>query len=441
MQRLIWAQIGALICLLWTFSKAKAFELDLYLGAEPGYSMLSPNDTSVESKKSGYHMGVKVIPSLYFDKAVVDGTVGWFRNSMEGTPKANPIDTPQDVTTVTTQAGFSELSARWRMTPSWELGPIAMMTFGTETDFSPISSLGKTTNGFVGLQLLNAHRGRDAEEPTSGMAFRWGLSALRSITIKKRAVTLVNLNLHLGFTAAPLPSSSTKDVPPSTGPEAPPGDGEDPPPQESTAPAQASPTDSMEAGVKDPVAYAPPPPPKPPIDVAPLPQDPSPPVPPPPVAAPEPQAMGAGSIPGSPALAGVVYFPLGSFRLSSSEQQQLTLLAEALMRDLSSWESITVSGHTDTTGTVAVNKRVSLKRAQAVRSFLIKAGVPGDRIIAEGLGTEKILTKSSNGLSHARNRRAEIRVHKINQASLVSAFDSVRLLSALPSTCHGRVCR
>jgi OmpA-OmpF porin, OOP family len=70
-----------------------------------------------------------------------------------------------------------------------------------------------------------------------------------------------------------------------------------------------------------------------------------------------------------------------------------------------------VSGHTDTSGSAAHNKELSLKRAEVIVKELVSRGVPNKEIVAVGKGSEAPLVKPDNTpAKKAKNRRYEIRV-------------------------------
>ena len=70
-----------------------------------------------------------------------------------------------------------------------------------------------------------------------------------------------------------------------------------------------------------------------------------------------------------------------------------------------------VSGHTDTSGSAAHNKELSLKRAEVIVKELIQRGVPHNEIVAVGKGSEAPLVKPDNTpAKKAKNRRYEVRV-------------------------------
>jgi outer membrane protein OmpA-like peptidoglycan-associated protein len=71
---------------------------------------------------------------------------------------------------------------------------------------------------------------------------------------------------------------------------------------------------------------------------------------------------------------------------------------------------IAAEGHTDMEGGPDYNQRLSAKRAQAVASCLIKAGVGADQIEAAGFGASRPVAPNSTAQARAKNRRTEILV-------------------------------
>jgi len=67
-----------------------------------------------------------------------------------------------------------------------------------------------------------------------------------------------------------------------------------------------------------------------------------------------------------------------------------------------------IEGHTDSVGSVAMNNELSLKRAMAVRDYLIEQGVPASSIDVAGLGLSAPIADNSTAEGRARNRRVEI---------------------------------
>ncbi len=69
---------------------------------------------------------------------------------------------------------------------------------------------------------------------------------------------------------------------------------------------------------------------------------------------------------------------------------------------------INVEGHTDSIGNNAYNQELSERRAQSVKTYLVKKGIQPDRIAARGFGEDKPLADNKTALGRAKNRRVEI---------------------------------
>ena len=67
-----------------------------------------------------------------------------------------------------------------------------------------------------------------------------------------------------------------------------------------------------------------------------------------------------------------------------------------------------VYGHTDNSGSDAVNIPLSEKRAQAVEAYLLKKGLKTNRIEAKGYGSEKPIADNNTAIGKSKNRRVEI---------------------------------
>ena len=73
--------------------------------------------------------------------------------------------------------------------------------------------------------------------------------------------------------------------------------------------------------------------------------------------------------------------------------------------------NVVIEGHTDNVGSAAYNKKLSQKRADAVRKYMIeKGGIDAKRITAEGFGLEKPIADNKTKEGKAKNRRVEAAV-------------------------------
>src|SRR2546429_6601520 len=71
-------------------------------------------------------------------------------------------------------------------------------------------------------------------------------------------------------------------------------------------------------------------------------------------------------------------------------------------------DRIRVTGHTDSTGSVAHNEELSLRRAKAVRDVLQGRGVKPEQMLVEGMGPERPLASNATAAGRAQNRRVEL---------------------------------
>ena len=73
-------------------------------------------------------------------------------------------------------------------------------------------------------------------------------------------------------------------------------------------------------------------------------------------------------------------------------------------------EVIIAVGHTDSIGTVPYNQRLSVRRAEAVKAFLVSQGIERNRVYTEGKGESQPVADNKTKEGRAKNRRVEIEV-------------------------------
>ena len=103
-------------------------------------------------------------------------------------------------------------------------------------------------------------------------------------------------------------------------------------------------------------------------------------------------------------------FGVGSYRLSAQDQEELKKLAETA-KGLTGY-IIEVTGYTDSSGTAAINTKLSEQRAKAVVTCLLQqGGVPVRHIIAPGaMGEYGAAASNETKAGRADNRRVEVKV-------------------------------
>ena len=77
---------------------------------------------------------------------------------------------------------------------------------------------------------------------------------------------------------------------------------------------------------------------------------------------------------------------------------------------------VRVVGHTDSTGSDAINNPLSQQRADTVRNYLEDRGVPASRIEAVGRGSREPIASNNTTEGQARNRRVEIFLREPGQS-------------------------
>jgi len=101
-----------------------------------------------------------------------------------------------------------------------------------------------------------------------------------------------------------------------------------------------------------------------------------------------------------------ILFETGKSVLSASSKNALTQFAGSLRNNPDT--DVTIYGHTDSTGSLATNEKLSRERAQAVASYLTSNGVASYRMTTEGLAYHVPVADNSTAAGRAQNRRVEI---------------------------------
>ncbi|HKO69261.1 MAG TPA: OmpA family protein [Burkholderiaceae bacterium] len=103
---------------------------------------------------------------------------------------------------------------------------------------------------------------------------------------------------------------------------------------------------------------------------------------------------------------GDIAFDSGQAVIKPNFRTSLDNFAQSLQQNPSS--TITIIGHTDSTGSPAVNEPLSLQRADATRDYLVSRGVAANRFSIDGRGSREPVASNDTEAGRARNRRVEI---------------------------------
>ncbi|MCY7314395.1 MAG: OmpA family protein [Rubrivivax sp.] len=87
---------------------------------------------------------------------------------------------------------------------------------------------------------------------------------------------------------------------------------------------------------------------------------------------------------------------------------QMRPVLDELGRNLDPNVGITIVGHTDSTGSDAINEPLSRERASAVRDYLSARGVAAGRVVVQGRGAREPVASNTSDSGRAQNRRVEI---------------------------------
>lgn len=82
----------------------------------------------------------------------------------------------------------------------------------------------------------------------------------------------------------------------------------------------------------------------------------------------------------------VIYFTFNSIDIQQNEETKLNAILKTLKENPNM--KVTVTGWSDTKGSMAVNKRISRQRAETVKTWLVKNGIEANRISAIGNGSD-----------------------------------------------------
>ena len=101
-----------------------------------------------------------------------------------------------------------------------------------------------------------------------------------------------------------------------------------------------------------------------------------------------------------------ISFDTGQYPIKPNLRPILDQFAQGLSNQPNT--EIHIIGHTDTTGSDAVNNPLSVNRADSARDYLVARGVDSRRIHINGRGSRESIADNSTEAGRARNRRIEI---------------------------------
>jgi outer membrane protein OmpA-like peptidoglycan-associated protein len=119
-----------------------------------------------------------------------------------------------------------------------------------------------------------------------------------------------------------------------------------------------------------------------------------------------------------------ISFAVNSAQIRSDFKPILDRFAQTLVQNPAA--TVQIIGHTDSSGTDAINNPLSVNRAATTRDYLVGRGVQPSRIMIDGRGAWEPVADNSTTAGRAQNRRVEIYVGESRQASAAGGQQQVR---------------
>jgi outer membrane protein OmpA-like peptidoglycan-associated protein len=104
-----------------------------------------------------------------------------------------------------------------------------------------------------------------------------------------------------------------------------------------------------------------------------------------------------------------IYYMSGKDIIQKVSYPRLDIVVKVLKADPAL--QISIEGHTDNIGNQVFNLKLSAKRAEAVKKYLIKKGIDASRIAAQGFGDAKPIAPNATPAGRAKNRRVELHLN------------------------------
>jgi OOP family OmpA-OmpF porin len=104
-------------------------------------------------------------------------------------------------------------------------------------------------------------------------------------------------------------------------------------------------------------------------------------------------------------------------RTGIKPEDQAAILANVGKMTGVSWQSVTAIGHTDSVGRARANERLSVRRAAAVKSYLVGKGLDPAMIRTEGKAARAPLASNDTSDGRAQNRRTEVEFEGVRTAA------------------------
>ena len=108
-----------------------------------------------------------------------------------------------------------------------------------------------------------------------------------------------------------------------------------------------------------------------------------------------------------------IYFEIERKDITAKSKLALIRILNVLNKNVS--VSVTITGHTDSNGAEGYNLKLSQKRSNQIKEYLISQGVSSSRLTSKGYGESRLTNHCKDGVAcsekeHAQNRRTEFEI-------------------------------
>lgn len=101
-----------------------------------------------------------------------------------------------------------------------------------------------------------------------------------------------------------------------------------------------------------------------------------------------------------------ILFATNSSTLNTASRSSLDKFATSLLNNPDT--DVKIYGHTDSTGSDAINNPLSQRRAESVYNYIISKGISGNRMESQGFGSSQPVADNNSVSGRAQNRRVEV---------------------------------
>ncbi|WP_372521875.1 OmpA family protein [Sulfuricaulis sp.] len=126
--------------------------------------------------------------------------------------------------------------------------------------------------------------------------------------------------------------------------------------------------------------------------------------------APEPAPVVVAPTPKVMVFEAAALFAVNKSNLTPAGEQKIKEYREQTRAEMSEAKTVKITGHTDSSGTPEYNQKLSVRRAEAVRDYLISIGADASKMEVAGMGEDKPIADNKTAKGRAQNRRVEVEV-------------------------------